>query len=63
MNTSDDDFVKRLSEVLLGFANFSQDNRIKNKIEAKRVSALADWKSMIKQYFAAHQLAIGKHWK
>jgi glycogen synthase len=59
---SDDTFVKSLSAIMLNFARFSSEDRIKNKIEAKHLSALADWKSMIRQYLAAHQIAISKHW-
>ncbi|MBI3037231.1 glycosyltransferase [Candidatus Woesearchaeota archaeon] len=57
---NDDDFVKSLSGVLLTFANYSNEERIKNKIEAKHVSSLADWKFMVRQYVAAHQIAVGK---
>ncbi len=58
-----DGFVKSLADVLITFAKYSNDERIKNKIEAKHVSTLADWKFMIRQYIAAHQIAVGKHWK
>lgn len=61
MGVSDDDFVKSLANVLITFANYSQDERIKNKIEAKHVSSLADWKFMVKQYIAAHRTAVSKH--
>ncbi|MEK6854131.1 MAG: glycosyltransferase, partial [Nanoarchaeota archaeon] len=63
LGVSDDDFVKNLAAVLLTFAKYSSEERIKNKIEAKHVSTLADWKFMIKQYISAHQIAVSKHWK
>ena len=60
---SDDKFVGKLAEVMTTFAKYSNDERIKNKIEANHVSRLADWKFMVKQYMAAHQIAVDKHWK
>lgn len=57
------EFAKSLSEVLITFAGYSNDERIKNKIEAKHVSTLADWKFMVRQYISAHQIAVGKHWR
>ncbi len=60
---ADDDFVKSLAAVLTTFAHYSNDERIKNKIEAKHVSTLADWKFMIRQYMTAHQIAVSKHWE
>ncbi len=63
MGISDDDFVKSLAGVLKTFAGYTNDERIKNKIEAKHVSSLADWKFMIRQYITAHQIAVSKHWK
>ncbi|MBI2144337.1 glycogen/starch synthase [Candidatus Woesearchaeota archaeon] len=63
LGVQDDLFVKSLSAVLLSFAKYSNDERIKNKIEAKHVSTLADWRFMVKQYIAAHQIAVSKHWK
>ncbi len=63
MGVSDDDFLKSLAVVLKTFAGYTNDERIKNKIEAKHVSSLADWKFMIRQYITAHQIAVSKHWK
>ena len=63
MGVSDDDFVKSLTGVLKTFASYTNDERIKNKIEAKHVSTLADWRFMVRQYITAHQIAVSKHWK
>ncbi|MBI2176549.1 hypothetical protein HYU40_04375 [Candidatus Woesearchaeota archaeon] len=60
---ADDDFVKSLATVLTTFAHYTNEERIKNKIEAKHVSSLADWKFMIRQYMTAHQVAASRHWK
>ncbi len=63
LGVGDDDFVKSLAGILTTFARYSNDERIKNKIEAKHVSTLADWKFMVRQYLAAHQIAVSKHWR
>lgn len=57
---SDDYVVKELAGFLYGFANLSAQDRIKNKIEAKRIASITDWNYMIKNYFKAYSLALEK---
>ena len=54
--------MKNLTGVLTTFAHYTNEERIKNKIEAKHVSTLADWQSMIRSYLTAHGMAVAKHW-
>ena len=46
--------------VLHEYTHYTREERIKNKIEARRLAALADWSKLIGNYFAAHRMAIEK---
>ncbi|MBI4451821.1 glycogen/starch synthase [Candidatus Woesearchaeota archaeon] len=63
LNKSDDDVVSQLVEVMLNFANFSKEERTANKLQARKTASMADWKSFIKNYIAAHDLAVEKAYK
>lgn len=57
----DDDFV--VNALAGRLHNFSQRNKLErnqNKISAKYLSSLADWKILIQHYIEAHNLAIEK---
>lgn len=56
INAVTDDFA----EVLYKFAKFNAQERVQQKIIAKDLATLADWKVLIKNYFDAHDLAIKK---
>ena len=58
MGKSDDDIVKDLSSFMLKFALFSKHDRVENKIEAKRLAGLADWRLFVKYYIEAHNSAL-----
>ncbi len=60
LGKSDDYVVKELTGVLYGFASLDAQDRIKNKIEAKRIASITDWKYMIKNYFKAYSFALEK---
>jgi hypothetical protein len=45
------------------FAQFSRQERVLNKIEAKRLAGLADWKKLISNYIDAQNLAIERVYK
>jgi glycogen(starch) synthase len=61
-NRKDEEVVNELSEVMLRFLHFSKDERIKNKIEAKRLASKADWKLFVENYITAHNLAVKRRW-
>jgi glycogen(starch) synthase len=56
INAVTDDFA----EILYKFAKFNAQERVQQKIIAKDLATLADWKLLIKNYFDAHDLAIKK---
>lgn len=60
MGIKDEEVVNHLTDTMYYFSQFSKEERIKNKIAAKRLSALADWKILIKNYVEAHNLAVQK---
>jgi len=63
LNKNDDDVVKQLVDVMFRFANFSKEERIANKLQARKTASMADWKSFVKNYIAAHDLAVDKAYK
>lgn len=60
MNRTDEQIITDLSSFMYKFAMFPKQDRVLNKIEAKRLAGLADWKFLIKNYIDAHNLAIEK---
>ncbi len=60
LNRSDDDVVNELVEVMFKFSNLSKDDRIANKMQARKVASMADWKSFVNYYIEAHNLAVDK---
>lgn len=59
-NKNKEQRIKEIFDVLYYFASISREERIKNKVEAKRLSSLLDWKNLIKYYIKAHDKAIDK---
>ena len=60
MNKSDDEVVKQLADVMFRFANFSREERIANKLQARQIASMSDWKSFAKHYIEAHNIAVDK---
>ncbi|MEK6967606.1 MAG: hypothetical protein AABX51_03170, partial [Nanoarchaeota archaeon] len=60
LGKKDDEIVSKLTETLVTFTLMSGSDRIHNKIEARRLASLADWKILIKNYLEAHRLALSK---
>ncbi len=60
MNKTRKEHADELFRVLYGYSMLHKNDRIKNKVEAKRVSSLLDWKKLITNYINAHNLAIEK---
>jgi glycogen(starch) synthase len=63
LNRTDDEIINDLGNFMYKFSQFSRQERVLNKIEAKRLSGLADWKKLISNYIDAHNLAIEKVYK
>ncbi|MBU2561406.1 MAG: hypothetical protein KKD17_03845 [Nanoarchaeota archaeon] len=55
-----EDVMKEFTDVLYKFAKFNAKERVQQKILAKELANLADWKELIVNYFNAHDLAIKK---
>lgn len=53
-----DESVENLFAELSRFASLDHAERVQNKINAKQLSKLADWKHMVKHYIEAHNLAL-----
>ncbi len=60
MNRNEDDVVNQLVNVMFRFANLSKEDRTANKMQARKVASLADWKSFVIHYIDAHNLAVEK---
>ncbi len=60
LNKKEDEVIEQLVHVMFDFANLSKDDRIANKLHARKAASMADWKSFVNNYIEAHNLAIGK---
>jgi len=60
LNRSDDDVTSDLSTYMYKFANDKKHDRVANKIEARKLANLSDWKIMIENYIKAHNMALEK---
>ena len=60
LNKTEDDAVRQLEDVMYRYSQFSQNERIDNKLQARKIAATADWKLFIKNYIEAHNKAIEK---
>jgi glycogen(starch) synthase len=59
-NKTDDEKVENLFDVLYKYSQYDREERIKNKIEARRLAALADWDKLVHNYLAAYKIAVDK---
>lgn len=59
-NRSWDDMVKDLTEKLYQIVNLSQRELMDYRMSAKKMSLLADWKNLAKNYIQAHDMALEK---
>ena len=58
MNKKDDEIISQLSKIMLGFVSYTSSERIANKIQARKAASTADWSLLIKNYIAAHNMAV-----
>lgn len=57
---TDEEEVKKLTDFLYKFSQFSEKDRINNKIQVHNIASYADWKFFIENYIIAHNKAIEK---
>ncbi len=55
---SDEEVIEELTRFLYSYTKMSKDKRIKMKMEAKKIAAIADWKHLVEYYVEAHNLAV-----
>lgn len=59
-NKSDDEVVEELANTLYSYSQLTRKERIENKINARGLADLADWKFLVEHYIEAHNLAVSK---
>ncbi|VVB60605.1 Glycogen synthase [uncultured archaeon] len=60
LNKSPGECADELAELLYRLSNMTKDEIIFQKNRAKELSVLADWQSLAKKYFEAHEMAVEK---
>jgi glycogen(starch) synthase len=55
---SDDAVVAQLATIFYDYTKLDRVERVENKLNAKTLSSLADWKHLVKNYIEAHDLAL-----
>ncbi|MBI4143612.1 glycogen/starch synthase, partial [Candidatus Woesearchaeota archaeon] len=63
LNKNDDDVISQLVDVMLNFASLSREDRRANKMQARNIASMADWKIFASNYIQAHNLAVDKAYK
>ena len=53
--------IKDLADIMYKYASMDHAERVQNKINAKYLSNLADWKHFVKFYIVAHNRALNNH--
>ena len=59
-NKTQEEITNSLSDFFFQFVKFSDKEREQNKLRAKSLASIADWKILIKEYFKAHEMAKWK---
>ena len=57
---TEEESVEEIYNILHYYSTLNKTQRIDNKIEARRLASLADWKILISNYVRAHNLALSK---
>ncbi len=60
MNRKREDAIKDLFQMLYNYSKLEHAERVENKINAKNLSHLADWKTFVKNYLQAYDLALAR---
>ncbi|MBI4149777.1 hypothetical protein HY488_00065 [Candidatus Woesearchaeota archaeon] len=61
-HVSEEETVEHFTEILYNYCKLTPKGRVRQKIIAKELSNLADWKELVNNYFEAHNLAIARVW-
>jgi glycogen synthase len=61
LNKPEEEYVEELYQILYSFAHLSKQDRIENKLRAKRLADTADWKILAENYIKAHNMALDKN--
>ena len=61
LKKSEEEIVNEFTSILYNFTKLDQKGRVDQKLKAKRISNLADWKEFIKFYFQAYELALRRN--
>lgn len=56
----DDDVLGQLTGMFYSYMNLSKHDRIENKIAARKLAEMADWKIFVENYIGAHNIAVSK---
>ncbi|MBS3151845.1 glycogen/starch synthase [Candidatus Woesearchaeota archaeon] len=57
---NEDEIIDDFTRIMHNFTKLNRKGRVEEKIIAKEISNLADWKILIENYIKAHELAITK---
>ncbi len=60
LNRTDDEVVSDLADIMYSYYLLDKSERIKNKIEANKLSKLVDWSVLVKNYLNAYSLALSR---
>ncbi len=61
LNKSEDEIVSSLAKIMIDFSLSSKQDRIENKMRAKRLADTADWGLLADNYIMAHNLAVDRN--
>lgn len=56
----DDEITSTLAELLHDFVKLGTEQRLRHKLEAKKLAAMAEWKIFVEEYIKAHNIALDK---
>jgi glycogen(starch) synthase len=59
---TDEEAVEHFTQLMHNFTKLDEKRRVKEKMKAKGLSNLADWKELINNYYEAHNMAVEKKW-
>ena len=55
-----EEMVNNLLQIMLDFSSLSHEERVENKINARKTVKLADWEILLENYIQAHNMALQK---
>ncbi|MEK7104285.1 MAG: hypothetical protein AAB842_02710, partial [Patescibacteria group bacterium] len=58
MGKNEQETITALTKILYDFLKLSTNQRVENKIQARKLADLADWEILIKNYIIAHNKAV-----